>query len=112
MSEQLPRIPAVARLADQTFFRQHRDRRLRIREPIADEYSREFSGFGMHDERRRRIIVSRLPPGLAKRHMVDFMRIPFLLFADETVEDRDDVLAPILEEIMREAAAGYGMPRR
>jgi hypothetical protein len=31
------------------------------------------------------------------------MPIPFLLFADETVEDRDDILGPIFHEIMRQA---------
>ena len=73
---------------------------------------REFRGFGMHDETRRRVIVSRVAAGMARRHNIDFMRIPFLLFADETVEDTDEVLAPILDTIMREAAEGYGMKRR
>lgn len=111
MTDRPPAIPAAARLADQVFFREHRDRRLRIRAPIGEEYLTEFRGFGMHDKNRRRVIVSRLPVSMARRHMVDFMRIPFLLFADETVEDRDDILAPILDRIMREAASGYGMRR-
>jgi hypothetical protein len=49
------------------------------------------------------------------RPWMKFMKIPFLLFADETVEDRDDVLLPILSEIMQTAAQQYGMagtPRR
>ena len=32
------------------------------------------------------------------------MKIPFLLFGDETVEDRDDILLPILHESMMNAA--------
>ena len=63
-------------------------------------------------ESRRRVIVSRVDPGMARRHNIDFLRIPFLLFADETVEDTDEMLGPILAEIMRDAAAGYGMMRR
>jgi hypothetical protein len=94
------------------FFSEHRDRKLRIREPIEAEYQREFRGFGMHDESRRRVIVSRVAPNMARRHNIDYMRIPFLLFGDETVEDTDEVLHPILDEIMRDAAAGYGMVRR
>jgi hypothetical protein len=85
------------------FFKEHEDRRLRIREPIDWEYQNEFRQFGMHEEARRRVIVARIPAGMAKRYIVDFMRIPFLLFADETVEDTDEVLAPILDKIMKDA---------
>jgi hypothetical protein len=109
---ELPVIPAEAKLDDRIFFRRHADRRLRIREPKGDEYLREFRGFGMHDESRRRVIVSRLAAGQMRRFNIDFLRIPFLLFGDEMVEDRDDVLAPILKEIMMDAASGYGMSRR
>lgn len=108
----VPPIPAAARLADRGFFRDHADRKLRIREPIEGEYQTEFRQFGMHDETRRRVIVSRVPSGAAKRHNIDFMRIPFLLFGDEAVEDTDEILRPILDEIMRDAAAGYGMKRK
>jgi len=103
-----PPIPAAAKLSDRAFFGEHRDRKYRIRPPAGDEYLREFRGFGMHDETRRRVIVFRLPSGMAKRHNVDFGRVPFLLFADETVEDTDEILRPILHEIMQNAAAAYG----
>jgi len=33
------------------------------------------------------------------------MKIPFLAFSDETIEDRDDILLPIIEEIMLDAYA-------
>jgi hypothetical protein len=98
-----PAIPAEARLADRIFFEEHPDRWQRIREPFEGEYTAQFRGFGMHEEHRRRVIVSRIPAGLAKRHNVDFIRIPFLLFADETVEDTDEILRPILHQIMMEA---------
>jgi hypothetical protein len=107
-----PVIPAMAQFDDRVFFKEHRDRKLRIREPIGEEYRNEFRGFGMHEEHRRRVIVSRVSPSMAKRHNVDFLRVAFLLFADETVEDTDEVLEPILRQIMSDAADGYGMKRR
>lgn len=107
-----PWIPPAARLADRVWFKERPTRRLRLREPVGEEYRNEFRSLGMHEEHRRRIIVSRIAAGLAKRHNVDFMRIPFLLYADETVEDTDEVLGPILAEIMGDAAAGYGMKRK
>lgn len=106
-----PPIPASARLADRVWFNEHSARKLRLRPPVEGEYVNEFRQFGMHEEGRRRVIVAKIPAGMAKRHMVDYMRIPFLLFADETVEDTDEVLAPILDKIMKDAAAGQGMPR-
>lgn len=100
-----PAIPAEAKMADRSFFAEHHDRRLRIRPPIGDEYLSEFRQLGPHNQDRRAVIVTRIRPSLAKRYHVDFMRIPFLLFADETVEDRDDILAPIVDEMMRGAAS-------
>lgn len=100
---------------DAAFFSDHPDRSFRIRETAYErEYAAEFLSLGPHNKNRRRIIVSRVPHDPRARMMatiagVDFMRIPLLLFADETVEDRDDVLRPIFEEIMQNAARGYGM---
>jgi len=34
--------------------------------------------------------------------------VPFLMFADESIEDTDEVLAPILHGIMEDARARYG----
>jgi hypothetical protein len=34
------------------------------------------------------------------------LKIPFLLFGDETVEDRDSILLPILHELMEQARGG------
>lgn len=101
---------------DAQFFADHPDRRLRIREPRDLESEAEFRSLGPHQSHRRRVIVSRVPENRHARRMakatgVDFMRIPFLLFADETVEDTDEVLAPILQEIMQNAAAEYGIGR-
>lgn len=88
---------------DMRFFRQHGKRHYRIRLPMpADEHAAEFRSLGDHNADRRRIIVFR---GVGNR----FPRIPFLLFADETVEDRDDILAPIVNELMGDAALRYGI---
>lgn len=95
--------------ADEQFFRDHRDRRYRIRSSEVGESEGEFRSLGPHREDRRRVIAVRARGRLAARYGVRVMCIPFLLFADETVEDRDDVLAPIVEEIMRDAAKGYGL---
>lgn len=95
-------------MADRVFFREHPERRFHIRPPFGDEYRQEFRQFWMHDEDRRRIIVFKIAAGLAKRHMVDYGRVAFLAFADETIEDTDEVVGPILAEIMGEAAQAYG----
>ena len=42
---------------------------------------------------------------------IKVMRIPYLLFGDETVEDTDEILAPIVDRLMKEAAQQLGMNR-
>ena len=105
----VPTRPREAILADEIFFRQHTDRRLHIREPIAGEYEAEFQSLGMHLVGRRRVIVLKLPRAIRRQTGVEFMPIPFLLRADETVEDRDDILGPIYDELMRAEARKIGM---
>ena len=94
---------------DEAFFAEHPDRHYRIRLPVGAEYDREFCSLGPHEYARRRIIVPRVPAGLAMMTKVRLMPIPFLAFADETIEDRDDVLAPIFRGIMEQAGADMGM---
>lgn len=101
---------------DAQFFQQHRDRRARIRLPGAElfkdqqrdvrylsESEIQFRSLGPHDPKRRRIIAYRTPAD-HPTHPNTILKVPFLLFADETVEDRDDVLLPILDGIMKQAA--------
>jgi hypothetical protein len=106
---------------DEAWFAERRDRKIRIRlpgkgrAPATSESEEEFRSLGSHPRSRRRIIVATVNPVSAAqfgRPGMKFMKIPFLLFADETVEDRDDVLLPILDEIMRNAARDYGLPVR
>ena len=102
--------------ADAQFFRQHPDRQARIRLPgrelhkdqqravrYLDEAELQFRSLGPHDPRRRRIIAFRTPAD-HPTHPNTVLKVPFICFADETIEDRDDVLLPILAEIMVEAA--------
>lgn len=95
-------------VADAAFFLQHPDRHAHIRPTFADYENRaEFWRLGSHDVRRRRIILWRVPEyspyyDATKRPL---LKIPFLAFADETVEDLDEVLLPIIHEMMLNAKA-------
>jgi len=101
---------------DIQFFKDHPDRKARIRLPqkqthidqqravrYLDEQELAFRQLGPHDVKRRRIIVYRVPADHPE-YANHLMQIPFLLFADETVEDRDDVLLPVVHQLMMEAA--------
>lgn len=101
---------------DAQFFQQHKSRQARIRLPIKqpyrdqqravrylDEDELQFRSLGPHDVRRRRIIAYRTPVD-HPTHPNAILRIPFLMFADETIEDTDAVLLPILDGIMKQAA--------
>jgi hypothetical protein len=87
------------------FFEEHQDRNYHIRLPLTGEFEKEFISLGAHAIDRRRIIVKRLDAAKVAAFGVKYMPIPFLLFADESIEDTDEVLAPIFDGIMREAAA-------
>lgn len=97
--------------SDEGFFSDHPDRRAHIRLPYRGESEGEFWSIGDHERTRRRIILWRVPEmnphfeELKKKFggKVPLLKIPFLAFADETIEDRDDVLLPIVDTIMREA---------
>lgn len=87
---------------DKIFFRQWPERQTRIRKPIGRESHAAFLSLGPHNEDRRRILVWRVPKNnpIAPGEVV---QVPFLLFADETVNDDDETLLPILHEIMMNA---------
>jgi len=107
---------------DEQFFKDHPDRQARIRMPkkvpaltpqravrMVDESEGEFWSLGDHDKHRRRIILWKVPRD--RWHMipnhdgktVPIMKIPFLCYADETIEDDDDTLFPIVRDIMADA---------
>lgn len=104
--------PTEIETGDEAFFSDHPDRKYRIRLPRDErEYQNEFHRLGSHAVERRRIIVARVPPSMAM-FGVKLMPIPFLAFADETIEDRDDVLGPIFKGIMENAGAEMGLGGR
>lgn len=95
--------------SDKLFFANHPDRKARIRSAwslgIVSECMDEFRSLGPHEPSRRAILVWRVSPEhpsyeLFPNHL---LKIPFLKFADETIEDRDDILLPIIDELMRNA---------
>ena len=69
-----------------------------------EEFDFEFSSLGPHQYDRRRIIVARVELSVAMRFGRTLMPIPFLAFADESIEDDDKTLRPIFDQIMRDAA--------
>lgn len=102
---------------DAQFFTQHPDRRSRIRIPgrepfkdqqravrYLDEQELQFRSLGPHDASRRRIIAYRMSAD-HPTHPNAIMKIPFLLFADESIADDDKTLMSLVHQIMvREAA--------
>jgi hypothetical protein len=109
---------------DAQFFKDHPDRYAHIREPrkmlvklpsrqmkYVDESAGEFWSLGEHDRNRRRILLWRVPeshPNYNPKE-VQILRIPFLLFSTETVEDTDAILLPIIHQIMTDAAKKQGV---
>src|SRR5690242_18675397 len=104
-------------MTDEQFFATHPTRRARIRPPVktlevtkqraahyVDECESLFRTLGDHKKDRRRIILWRVPEGNPYYDPVNppFLKIPFLLYADETVEDTDEILLPIIAELMNE----------
>jgi len=100
---------------DGQWFHDHPDRQSHIREPVKtlvidkqrgtryeDECRGEFWSLGDHEKDRRRILLWKVPVDnlFYDPKKPAILKIPFLLFADETVEDRDDILGPIIHEIM------------
>ena len=93
---------------DRRFFTDHPDRHFRIRSPLLGEFNSEFASLGAHNHDRRRIIVARVDKKRARHFGVPFARIPFLMFADESIEDTDAVLTPIFRRFLEDAAAADG----
>jgi hypothetical protein len=98
---------------DILFFREHRDRQVRIRPAVGNEEDAAFKSLGPHNIDRRRIIVLRVPND-ARMAAGKLMKIPYLLFDDTTVEDTDEILLPLVHQVMMEAAKGYNIhpPKR
>lgn len=97
---------ALAKLwerADGTFFKRFPDRSYHIRNAYKGECHGEFWTLGSHEESRRRIILTRVNAMQEPLPDNKVLKIPFLAFADESIEDSDDVLYPIVRDIMADA---------
>ncbi len=101
-------MSAIAEMADEAFFDEHRDRQARIRIPAPGEREKEFRGLGDHNRERRRIIAWKVPVG-SRLMEGQILCIAFLLFADESIRDDDATLVPIIHELMMDAAKDYGI---
>lgn len=104
-------------MTDEEFFASYPDRQTRIRNPInelvidkqrragyQDECEAQFRTLGEHKHDRRRILLWRVPkdnPHYNPRRP-QLIKIPMLAFADEEIADRDDVLLPILHELLQQ----------
>jgi len=100
--------------SDGQWFADHSDRRAHIRKPVrimdvgrvmtwlGDECEMEFRSLGDHQKDRRRILLWRVPKDnvFYDSRKPQILKIPFLLFSDESVEDIDAILLPIIHEIM------------
>lgn len=56
-----------------------------------------FEVLGLHDRNRRRILTWKAPANGC------LFRIPFVAHADETIENEDAILLPMLDDMMSEA---------
>jgi hypothetical protein len=88
---------------DANYFRRYPDRFFHIRNAYKNECAGEFWSLGSHDTNRRRIILCRVDAMSKPLPDNKVMKIPFLAFADESIEDNDDVLFPIVRDIMADA---------
>ena len=107
---------------DDQFFAQHPDRQAHIRRPefkahrdsqravrYLDEEELAFRSLGPHQKDRRRILLYRVPKEnpMFDKAKPQILKIPFLAFADEEIADRDDILLPIIHQIMMDAAKAH-----
>jgi hypothetical protein len=100
---------------DGQWFSDHPDRASHIREPFKmlardkqhavryiPECEMEFRSLGDHNKDRRRILLWKVPKDniFYDPRKPQLLKIPMLAYADESIEDSDAVLLPIIHEIM------------
>ena len=93
---------------DKLWFQRFPRRQSHIRNPIGDEMEAAFLSLGPHQADRRRILLWKVPME-SRMAAGSIQKVCFLAFSDETIEDEDHVLMPILAEIMNQAADRYGL---
>ena len=91
---------------DASFFFQRPDRQTHMRNVYQGECEAEFRSLGDHLVNRRRILLWRVPKDNPHWNpdRPQILKVPFLAFADEVIEDTDQILLPILHKIMENAA--------
>ena len=103
---------------DAQWFASNGERQAHIRKPVKvlmadkkhhvvrymDECEMEYQSLGDHNKDRRRILLWKVPPTnpFYDPKKPAILKIPTVLYADESVEDRDDILLPFIDGIMRE----------
>ena len=100
-------------MTDEEFFRANPQRQARIREPkrepqkdrqravrFLSENELQFKSLGPHKLEQRRLLIYRVPATEDKPFEYQLMPIPILLFEGEVIEDSDQVLLPMIHEIM------------
>ena len=103
-------IASVFGTSDKMFFEKNVDRMTHIRLPFKGEADGEFFSLGEHNKTQRRILLWRVPADSPYYDPVrqPLMKIPFLTFFEEVVEDADEVLLPLIETIMQEQLSAQG----
>lgn len=89
--------------SDKNYFVSHPDRKAHIRNTYQDECKGEFWMLGEHDKDRRRIVIIRVDYEGNSLPDNKVLKIPMLAFSDESIEDSDEVLLPIVKQLMAEA---------
>jgi hypothetical protein len=76
----------------------------------ADECQAEFQSLGGHNKDRRWILLWKVPPDnpYYRADKAPILKIPMLAFGDESIEDTDAVLLPLIHDLMVDAARQYG----
>lgn len=94
--------------SDRHFFTANPERQAHIRLPYKGEAEGEFWALGEHNRTQRRILLWRIPEDnphfeAAKQGL---LKIPLLAYVDEEIADTDEVLLPVIHEIMVGQAQG------
>ncbi len=92
---------------DVCWFFDRPDRQSHIRPPFGNEMQGEFWSLGSHDANRRRVLLWKVPleNPFYDPKKPQILKVPMLAFADEEISDRDDILLPILHEMMSQQKA-------
>lgn len=101
---------------DEQFFLDHPERQTRIRNPVRepqkdkqravrylDENEMQFRSLGQHKLEQRRLIIYRVPADnpMHDPNKQQLLTIPILAFEGEVIPDTDEVLLPMIAEIMQ-----------